>query len=183
VPLGDPHDVRQLDNGRLLVVDAARNLVIEADWLGQVYWAAGDQDRIALNDPHSAQRLPTGDILICDTGNSRLIRMDSGGKIVHTLETIRAPSHRFRLIRPRYCEVAGDGVLLIADSDNNRILASTLEGEYLWVLSSIPDSRLSSLDQPRWVHAISTNELVVSDHRHHRILHLRRTNVSASEAT
>jgi hypothetical protein len=79
--------------------------------------------------------------------------------------------------------VAGDGVLLIADSDNNRILASTLEGEYLWVLSSIPDSRLSSLDQPRWVHAISTNELVVSDHRHHRILHLRRTNVSASEAT
>jgi len=183
VPLGDPHDVRQLDNGRLLVVDAASNLVIETDWLGQVYWAAGDQDGIVLNDPHSAQRLPTGDTLICDTGNSRLIRVDDSGKIVHTLETIRAASHRFRLIRPRYCEVAGDGVLVIADSDNNRILASTLEGEYLWVLSSIPDSRLPSLDQPRWIHAISTNELIVSDHRHHRILHLRRTNAAASGPT
>lgn len=183
LPLGDPHDVRWLDDGKLLVVDAARNLVIETDWLGQVYWVAGDQDGIVLNDPHSAQRLPTGDTLICDTGNSRLIRVDSRGNIVHTLETIRASSHRFRLIRPRYCEVAGDGVLMIADSDNNRILASTLEGEYLWVLSSIPDSRLPSLDQPRWIHAISTNELIVSDHRHHRILHLRRTDATTSGAT
>jgi len=172
--LGDPHDVRQLENGNLLVADASRDLVFEADWSGQVVWSVGDRDGVTLNDPHSAQRLPSGETLICDTGNDRVIRVDPGGKVVHLLEAIRDPSQWYRLMRPRYGEVAGDGTLIIADADNNRILASTLTGECRWALAGIPHRRLPSLNQPRWVQALSADELVVSDTLHHRILHLRR---------
>ena len=181
-PLQDPHDVRQLDNGSLLIVDAASHLVVETDWSGRVSWAAGDGDGVGLSDPHSAQWLPTGEILICDTGNSRLLRLNRGGEIIQTLEAIRDVSQWFRLIRPRHAEVAADGTLIIADSDNNRIVAATLEGGYLWDLSGIPHARLPSLSQPRWVHAISATEFLVADHLHHRVLHLRRTGGAATGA-
>lgn len=173
--LGDPHDVRLLKNGNLLVADASRDLVFEADWSGRVVWSVGGQGGVSLNDPHSAQRLPSGETLICDTGNDRVIRVDASGKVVHLLEAIRAPSQWFRLMRPRYSEAAGDGTLIIADADNNRVAASTLTGECRWVLGVIPHHRLPSLNQPRWVQAVSADELVVSDTLHHRILHLRRS--------
>jgi hypothetical protein len=168
--------VRQLENGNLLVTDAQRNLVFETDWSGRVSWSVGDRGAVTLNDPHSAQRLPSGETLICDTGNDRLLRVDASGKIVHLMEAVRAPSQWFRLMRPRYGEVAGDGTLIIADADNNRIVASTLTGEHQWVLSSIPHSSLPYLNQPRWVQAISGDELIVSDTLHHRFLHLSRVN-------
>jgi hypothetical protein len=64
--------------------------------------------------------------------------------------------------------------MIVADSDNNRIAAATLEGDLNWEIDRIPDSPLPYIDQPRWVHAISNDEIVISDHRHHRIVHLRR---------
>ncbi len=171
--LGDPHDVRLLPGGSLLIVDALGNRVVETDWSGQVLWVVGEAAEVELNDPHSAQQLSNGDVVICDTGNSRILHLDAGGKIVRVLEAVYAPSHCFRLIRPRYAEVSEDGALVIADSDNNRILAASLGGELMWELSSVPRSRVPSLSQPRWIQAIRRNEIVVSDCLHHRILHLK----------
>jgi len=172
-PLGDPHDVRMLDDAKLLIVDSEHNLVFGTDWEGRVGWVLGDRGDLVLSDPHGAQRLPTGEILICDTGNSRVVRAATTGRISETIEAVRAPSHWCRVIRPRYAEVAPDGTLVVADSDNNRVLGATIDGDWRWELTSIPQSPLPSLNQPRWLHAIRGDEIVVSDSLHHRVLHLR----------
>jgi len=64
--------------------------------------------------------------------------------------------------------------LVIADTGNNRVLVSDLAFSFLDVLSSVPDSPIPYFNFPRWVQPITRDELVVSDHGNHRILHLRR---------
>jgi hypothetical protein len=37
----------------------------------------------------------------------------------------------------------------------------------------MPGSKLPNLDQPRWAKLVNPNEIVVCDHFHHRVLHVR----------
>ncbi len=87
---------------------------------------------------------------------------------------MRSNACRFRLHQPRYVEVSQDGTMAIADTGNNRVLAATLAGDFLWEFSHVPNSRRPFLNQPRWVSLVSRNEVVVCDHFHHRILHVKR---------
>jgi len=173
--LRDPHDVHLLETGHLLLVDATTQLVIECDWSAAIYRVIGGGDSaVSLRDPHSVQTLPNGHLLICDTLNNRIIRLDDDGLIVKEFEAFRGSSGLLRLRRPRHVDCSADGVMIVADSDNNRVAAATLQGDLLWEVDHIPGSPLSYIDQPRWVHAISTDEIVISDHHHHRIVHLGR---------
>jgi sugar lactone lactonase YvrE len=175
LPLDDPHDVRALPDGHLLIADSGQDLVVETDWEGCIHWSAGEPGGIPLRDPHSAQRLADGSVLIADTGSRRLIWIDRGGRIVRELEEFRADGTLFRLNRPRYAEMADDGRIVVVDSGNNRVLVVTEKGELLWELSSVPDSPLPRLAQPRWAQLVTASELLVSDHSNHRILHLARS--------
>ena len=172
--LGDPHDVRMLPNGRLLLADPVMDVVAEVDWSGRIHRQVGLAGPTRLADPHSVQDLDDGCLLICDTGNSRVIRVDAGGKIVEQLTSLFSGPHRSRLHRPRYAEQGADGTLLIVDSANNRVLAAGPGGELLWELSAIPGSPIPHFDQPRWAQLVSRNELFVSDHSNHRVVHLKR---------
>jgi len=172
--LRDPHDVQLLADGTLLLVDASLDLVAVVRWTGQVLWSAGRGSGPNLIDPHSAQRLDDGSILICDTGNSRVLRLDHSARVVHDLRMLRCGPACYRFNRPRYAEVVGNGGWLIVDTGNNRVLGADADGEHAWELSQLPDSPIRWLNQPRWARLIDQNELLVTDHLHHRVLHLRR---------
>jgi DNA-binding beta-propeller fold protein YncE len=172
--LQDPHDVRMLASGRLLITDSSQDLVVVTDWAGSIYSAVGGKGSGILKDPHSAQGLEDGGIIIADTGHNRIVVADSTGTVVHEFDTILDGAGRYRLHRPRYVEVTPGGTMVIADTGHNRILAATLEGGFLWELSTIPDSLQPLLNQPRWVRLIGEDEVVICDHFHHRILHLRQ---------
>jgi hypothetical protein len=174
LPLRDPHDVRLLPDHTLLLVDASLDLVAAVSWAGQVLWSAGRGSGPELRDPHSAQQLDDGSILICDTGNSRVLRLDRSGRVVDERQMLRCGSARYRFNRPRYAEISGDGGWLIVDTGNNRILGADPDGECAWELSHLPDSPTSWINQPRWARLINPNELLVTDHLHHRVVHLRR---------
>jgi sugar lactone lactonase YvrE len=172
--LRDPHDVRVLPNGRLLIADSASDVVIEADWSGAVRRLVGPGAPTPLDDPHSAQPLADGLLLICDTGNSRILWVDARGEITDELRALVSGTHHLRLNRPRYAEITDDGTLLVVDSGNNRVCASDPDGNLFWELSTIPGSPLTRLNQPRWAQLLSRDEVLVSDHSHHRIVHLAR---------
>jgi NHL repeat-containing protein len=176
--LSDPHDVQLLPDGTLLLVDASLDLVAQVRWTGQVLWSAGRGIGPDLRDPHSAQRLDDGSILICDTGNSRILRLDRSGRVVDDRQMLRCGSVCYRFNRPRYAEITADGSWLIVDTGNNRILGADPQGESAWQLSHLPDSRIRWLNQPRWARLINSDELLVTDHLHHRVLHLRRAQAS-----
>jgi DNA-binding beta-propeller fold protein YncE len=171
--LEDPHDVRMLADGRLLITDSSQDLVVVTDWSGRVFLAVGGKGAGILKDPHSAQGLENGGIIITDSGNSRIVVTDASGAVIHEFDCIMDGAAQYRLHRPRYVEVTPSGKMVIADTGHNRILAATLEGKFLWELSTIPGSLQPLLNQPRWVRLIGENEVVICDHFHHRILHLR----------
>ena len=171
--LEDPHDVRMLADGRLLITDSSQNLVVVTDWCGRVFLAVGGKGAGILKDPHSAQGLEDGGIIITDSGNSRIVVTDATGAVIHEFDCIMDGACQYRFHRPRYVEVTPNGKMVIADTGHNRILAATLEGNFLWELSTIPDSLQPLLNQPRWVRLIGEDEVVICDHFHHRILHLR----------
>lgn len=171
----DPHDVRQLSNGRLLVTDSTRDAIIEVDWSGRIYRQIGTgRHGVELDDPHSAQQLADGSIVISDTGHHRLVQVDGEGKLVQEIRCLADGTRRYRLHQPRYVDVTDEGVMAVADTGNNRILVATVQGELLWEFTRVPDSGIPFLNQPRWVRIIHPEEIVVCDHFHHRIVHVRR---------
>ena len=174
LPLRDPHDVQLLADDTLLLVDASCDLVAVVDWRGQVLWAAGRGNGPDLSDPHSAQRLDDGSIVICDTGNSRILRLDRGARVIDERQTLRCGDVRYRFSRPRYAELGSDGSWLVVDTGNNRVLGADPDGDGAWELSRLPDSPIPWFNQPRWARLIDRDELLVTDHLHHRVVHLRR---------
>lgn len=62
--------------------------------------------------------------MICDTGHNRVLRVLPSGKVAWQLDHCEAG----RFSRPRWCEPLADGRLLLADSDNNRLLLMTTDG-------------------------------------------------------
>lgn len=174
VMLQDPHDVRMLPNGNLLIVDSQLHIVFETDWRGKAAWVIGMSTKIKLADPHSAQQLPDGRIMISDTRNHRIVFADPKTGSGESISEIRVGAIRCRLNLPRYAEVAPDGTLAIADAGNNRVLVTDLNYSFLSVLSEIPQSPIPYLRAPRWVQPLTRNEVIISDHGNHRVLHLRR---------
>jgi hypothetical protein len=170
--LQDPHDVRPLANNHLLVADSSANLVFEADWHGVVSWMVGAGPEM-LNDPHSAQFIPDGRVVIADTGNHRILFVDPVTGRTSELGMVYDKGSCYRLHFPRYAEVSDDGTLAIADSANNRILVCDLDGTLKSDIALVDDSPIASMQFPRWVQVLGAAELVVTDHFHHRILHLR----------
>ncbi len=112
--------------------------------------------------------------MICDTGNHRVLFIDEHGRCCDCIETIDGGHFICRFNLPKYVEVVDDETMVIVDTGNNRILASTTKGQLLWDISEIADSPLSTLNQPRWATLLNRNEVVISDHFHHRVVHLRR---------
>lgn len=172
--LRDPHDVRALESGRLLVADSASDVVAEVDWSGVVHRLVGPDAPTHLDDPHSVQPLDDGVLLICDSGNSRILWVDARGRISGELCSLISGTHQRRLNRPRYAEITDDATLLVVDSGNNRVFASDPDGNLFWELATIRGSPLERLNQPRWAQLLSRDEVLVSDHSHHRIVHLKR---------
>lgn len=171
--LGDPHDVRLLPNGHLLIVDSMQDWVVETDWTGRVYRAMGVGGELKLSDPHSAQQLDDGRIVIADTGHHRILIVAREGQCAAQIEAIHSDSECYRLNFPRYAEIIEDGTMVIADTGNNRVIAATLDGRLLWEFSRVPGSQLSLLNQPRWAKLVNRGEVVICDHFNHRILHVK----------
>jgi len=173
-PIRDPHDIRMLATGHLLITDASGDLVIETDWRGRVHRLIGADEKVTLKDPHSAQALSDGTIMICDTGNNRIVFVDEAHESVNELEAIHGDTGWMRLHGPRYAEISDEQFLVIVDTGNNRILGCTVGGTLIWELCRVPESPLPGLHQPRWAHLRGRDEVIVCDHYNHRIVHVKR---------
>ncbi len=172
--LEDPHDVRPLSNGNLLITDSPLDAVFEVDWSGQVHRMIGGDALIDLDDPHAAQQLEDGTVVICDTGHDRILFVDQRGKCIDAFETINGGDFFLRMKQPKYVEVIDDGTMVIVDTGNNRVLGSTTSGQLIWEISEISGSPLRHLHQPRWATLVNQDEVLITDHFHHRVVHLRR---------
>ena len=70
-------------------------------------------------------------------------------------------------------EAGEDGTLVIADMGQNRILGGTITGQFLRGFFIVPGSKLAHLNQPRWAKVVNPNEIIVCDHFHNCVLHVK----------
>jgi hypothetical protein len=89
---------------------------------------AGDGTSALVNGPHSVVEAPGGGFLIVDTLNNRIRKVDAGGAMttvvgtgVGAFNSDGLPATQTKLFEPRGIAVTGDGGLLIADTENQRV--------------------------------------------------------------
>jgi len=181
VPLGDPHHA-VIAGTNLLVVDADRNRVFLVDEQGDVLLQWGDDSprsdpEARLADPHNAHLLDDGGLLVADSGQHRIVEYDRLGHVRAVLrETISAedPQRRSPLRYPRCVALLGSGDLVVADTDNARIVGVARSGLLLWQVGPAVDVRGDSaaspeLRVPKWVAVDHRGRLIVTDYFNSRV--------------
>ncbi len=168
-PSADPHDIRLLENDRLLITAAAQQRVIEIDWQGHIHWSSEYCAGLTLSDPHSAQLTETGSLLVCDTGNHRIVTIDRDKNTAVAMREFVWGCGLCRLHAPRYAEMTPYG-LLIVDTGNYRVLLLDKQFTLRHVVAGSTDSRIPYLREPRWAQWVDEHRLLVSDYFNHRIL-------------
>lgn len=173
ISLKDPHDVRLMEPTGVLVVDSSLDLVFESAWDGTTNWVIG-LDGVGLNDPHSAQHTPDGQVIISDSGNHRILFVNPDTGQYSELNTVKNGKVITRFDYPRYAEMSDDGTLVVVDSGNNRVILCGRNGEMYDEIDHINNSPFPSFEYPRWAHILGEKEVLVTDHFHHRIVHLKQ---------
>jgi hypothetical protein len=144
---------------------------------------AGDGTSALVNGPHSVVEAPGGGFLIVDTLNNRIRKVDAGGAMttvvgtgVGAFNSDGLPATQTKLFEPRGIAVTGDGGLLIADTENQRVrkvapgfgavttVAGTgTEGGLLGSLLNGLLGTATELDHPSAVAAMADGGFLIAD--------------------
>ncbi|WP_372424375.1 NHL repeat-containing protein [Salinarimonas chemoclinalis] len=178
-PLSDPHAVRAAA-GNLLVTDTDHASVYLVTPSGRILFAWGPNPppgvpglAVDLSDVHDAFADPHGGVWIADTGHDRLVLVDART----VLEPVAPRSAVLRVLAdcglraPRSVEVTQDGLLLVCDSDNHRIVLLDAHGEMRFSHGGRYGHALGHLAHPRMA-SIRDGRLLVADCINNRILDL-----------
>lgn len=178
-PLSDPHAIRPAA-GNLLVTDTDLSSVYLVTPSGQILFAWGPRlppgvPGLALDvsDVHDAWFDPHSGIWIADTGHDRLVLVDAGPVLEPGAprSAVRRVVADAGLRAPRSVEVTRDGLLLVCDSDNHRILLLDDRGEIRFSYGGRYGHALDHLSHPRSA-AIDDGRLLIADCIANRILDL-----------
>jgi hypothetical protein len=181
VPLEDPHHAVVVGT-RVLVVDAESARIYLVDAEGEVVrqWGDGGPDGdpgARLDDPHHAQLLDGGGLLVADSGRNRVVEFDAHGRVRLELRQTYAPDESRMHAPLRYprCAVAvRGGDILVADTDNARILRMARTGRVRWQIGPVIDVGANAtaspeLRVPKWVAVDRQGHLIVTDYYNSRI--------------
>lgn len=162
----DPHDIKLLASGHLLVTDSAAGSVVELEPdLRRAVWCAG-----RLADPHQAWRSHRGETYVLTSDDKQLCRLSPTGELVWVLGQVRFPDGTERAFEaPKAFLLAGRDGLVIADF--RVVYEVDLEGNVRWShgldAAGKPDG---SVLAPRWLARHPSGRLIISDTEHGRLL-------------
>lgn len=172
----EPVDALFLPGAHLLVTDRVGNRVFECGLFGNEYWSYDSQnaDQIPLNRPVKAtlyHHQGKEHILIVDQGNHRVLAVDREHQVIWQYgHTGQARSEDGYLDHPLDACLTHDGLIMIADSGNNRILViNPVDNHVVW-----HSPVFISLEKPVAVQELYNHHLLVVDSGNFRILELSR---------
>ncbi|KUM98057.1 hypothetical protein AQI95_41450 [Streptomyces yokosukanensis] len=148
----------------LLVCDTYADRVVSIDPSGAERWAFGEG--MGLNLPRSARQGEDGRIALSDGLNGRVLVLDDLGQVTREVDKVSSDGLPVRLMDPHYAELLPGGVLLIVDSDLERVL---LVGEDDTVLRQwgAGEERLSD---PHQACLLADGGIVVADSANDRVV-------------
>lgn len=132
----------RLSNGNTLIVDNVHNKILEVDVDGNTIWRYGDGKVGSyfnqLDHPKTAFRLGNGNTLIADNENNRVIEVESGKSTTweygcdNKFLDCSANTISENLKSPSSATMTKEGKVLIADTDNNRVIEVNKNNEIQW---------------------------------------------------
>ena len=153
------------------------NRVFEIDRKGRILWqygqtgvaGAGDNE---LNDPATAMFLPYHGVLIADRGNQRVIhlrRQGKGAKIIWQYGTTGVSgSGTNQLSSPSGAQRLVNGLYLIADTGNNRVIEVNRQNKLVWQYGNPEDTTI--LNSPTYACRLAHGNVLIDDSGNNRIL-------------
>jgi len=132
----------RLLNGNTLIVDNVHNKILEVDIDGNTIWRYGDGKVGSyfnqMNHPKTAFRLPNGNTLVADSENNRIVEIEDRKSTVweygcdNKFLDCSANTIAENLKNPSSATMTKYGMVLIADTDNNRVIEVDKNNEIQW---------------------------------------------------
>lgn len=132
--LAEPHYINAAPDGTILVADRDAHQVLRFDGGGRVLQALGKRHWPSLNAPFNhptaAAQAPDGEIFVADGyGNSNVHRFAADGSFIESWGGQGTGDGLFTT--PHAVAVDGDGRVLVADRENNRIQVFDRAGHFI----------------------------------------------------
>jgi len=193
------HDADKLPNGNILITDTGNDRVIEVTRTGYIvwewkasYWVQHIENVTrfgefvnsttfgVLHYPNDVQRLPNGNTIISLRNHNAIIEVNRTGHILWMFGTehasINATGHLTWgygdgiLKRPHNPDLLPNGNMVIADSENKRIIEINKETrEIVWQFN---DSKGIGLNWARDADRLPNNNTLIVDSRNQRLLEI-----------
>ncbi len=153
-------------SGNILVADSGNHRVQKLTAEGQFILAIKGGGSWSLNEPADVAVLDDGALVIVDSGNHRIVKTSGEGKLIKTFGSRSSLSEEkafnlSKLTRPALentiyqgevhfefpgsVSVARDGLILIADPNNQRIAVTTADGYFVAYLPLPQNTRVDSI--------------------------------------
>jgi len=160
----------RLDDGHMLIVDAAGGGILEIDGDHVTVWSSGDvslSDGSRLSAPADVEWLEDGRLLVTDPGNHRVVELARDGTVDWQFGRTGKPGGDEGLLAGPRSATRLPGGVLIADSDNGRVLEVDGGGAVVW---RFPSGKEQHLDGPRDAERLPGGTTLVADSGNGRVL-------------
>jgi trimeric autotransporter adhesin len=172
--LNSPHGLAFDNAGNLYIADTGNHRILKLTRTGTLTTVAGG-GADPLDEPRGIAVEPSGTLLIADTGNGRLRRLGPAGTLTDACDR--------RLSLVRGVTVRADGVIFIAESGANRVVAILGTGEARVIAGTGErgydgDGGLAidaRFDAPMDVLALADGSIAVADFANNRVRRLQAT--------
>ena len=174
------HDVEQLPSGEIIVVDMEYESLFTVAEDGSVTWRWNASERYTEPaDPTTTDWLHINDVdtlgdgryLVSVRNADELLIVERGEGVVEVIEGVangRADRVLFEAQHnPQYL---GDGALLVADSENDRIVEVHREDNEWTIAWSIASANGLAFDWPRDADRLENGNTLIADSRNHRVV-------------
>jgi hypothetical protein len=132
----------------------------QGPWLGKIW------------DPYTIEPLSSGNYLVSDSNGHRVVEITESGGIEWSYGTyLTVGSGQGQLNHPRAQHVAGAANVLIADSDNNRVLeVRKADNSVVWQYGGSVGSGPNQLKQPNAATRLANGNTLICDTANKRVI-------------
>ncbi|WAA08821.1 hypothetical protein [Fervidibacillus albus] len=173
--MGDPHFVKQLNNGNWLIVDSLYHSVIEVNEQDEAVWLYGLIGGMPLNDPHCAARNDYEETLIVDSANHRLLIVSQDLEVLWECSFLPYEGQLVHLSWPRYADFLQNGNIFLIDGKLGVGFELKRNGQVTKIHRSMDMNVTFAMRKTRCIHMIGNEIVFISDNENSRILKVRYT--------
>jgi hypothetical protein len=173
--LDTPGDALRLANGDTLIADQGNDRLLQVDSAGSLVWEYGacpltPQPSV---QPYGLDVFPNGDVLVAKVAVNQISRiaptLPAGGTVVWQYGDGTWGAGSNQLAAPTRAHLLPDGNILVADTDNNRIIAvapASTGGTVLWQCSTADGQLNAAYDAAQ----LDDGTILIADSNNQRLI-------------